>query len=712
MLSGLRKLWSRAAPPAQAAAGPEDDWLQAGNGKLAAGDLEGAAACYRKAVEHDPRSAAAHVNLGFALLQLQAFGPAQHSLEQAAALDAGSADARYLLAGALQQQGHHEQALASYRAALACKSAFDVAWRDLASLLAGMGRPQEAQLAVDQGLAACPGAPELLHVAGMLALERGEHGRAGEIFAGLVAANPEDVDAHVRLAALHKAGGRPEAARRSLEAALALQPESPALLLEVADLSRSQDLQEQAVACYRRLLALDASSAAGAFGLARSLLRQQQHDEALQWFDRAAQLAPKAAPVHAARGNAMLARGRLVEALAAYDKVLELQPRQPDTLVNRGNALLRMGRFAEAEQSYRAVLQLDPRYLPALINLGSVLQEQNAFDQALAAYEQALALAPEDANIHWNKALCHLVTGNWEAGWRGHEWRRQAKALTLAQGAASYSQPQWDGAASLRGKTMLLHAEQGLGDTLQFCRYAQAVQDRGATVLLAVPPTLRRLLGRLAGVDRLLVDGEPLPRFDVHCPLPSLPLAFGTTPETVPAAIPYLSADPAAARAWRERLVGAGLKVGIVWSGNPAHVNDHNRSIALKAMLQLATPGVQLVSLQKELRDGEAQLLEAAGVPHVGAELQDLAATAGLVAAMDLVVSVDTSAAHLAGALGRPLWLLLPFSPDWRWLLQREDSPWYPGARLFRQDESRDWAKVLERVRRELAARATAPASA
>ena len=342
------------------------------------------------------------------------------------------------------------------------------------------------------------------------------------------------------------------------------------------------------------------------------------------------------------------------------------------------------------------MLALRPDHAEAYYNRGIALQSMLRLPEALESYRRAVALRPDYALAHWNESLCRLLMGDFEGGWREYEWRREVREF--APQYHDFPRPLWLGEQEVAGRTILLHAEQGFGDTLQFCRYASLLAARGARVILEVQPPLKSLLTRLSGPAMVLAQGEPLPEFDLHCPLMSLPLACGTTLDTVPAAERYLTADPERVAACSARLGNtARPRVGLVWSGNPAHGNDYARSIALVDLLgSLDGAGVTFVSLQKDVRSHDRATLAArADILHCGEELRDFDDTAAWIEAMDLVISVDTSVAHLAGALGKPVWVLLPYAPDWRWLLEREDSPWYPTARLFRQPRSGDWDGVL-----------------
>ncbi|MCS6766520.1 MAG: tetratricopeptide repeat protein [Candidatus Protistobacter heckmanni] len=427
-------------------------------------------------------------------------------------------------------------------------------------------------------------------------------------------------------------------------------------------------------------------------------------DEALQAYDRLVALQSGNAMGWSNMGVLLAGQRRHGEALDAFDKALALAPDYLDALNNRGNVLHRLNRFEAAVVDFDRVLAQQPGYARAWNNRGNALKELHRFDEAMRDYVQAAALDPAYATQHWNISLLALLRGDFAQGWDKYEWRWQWEDFSSPR--RDFPQPQWRAGQPLEGKTILLHAEQGIGDTIQFVRYAPMLKALGGRVVLEVQPALKALLDGMPGADLVLTQGQALPAFDLHCPILSLPLAFGTGPSDIPAPASYLSA-PAARRAhWRKKaaalLGGEGApRVGLVWSGNPNHSNDHNRSIppALLARALEAAPGAELISLHKELRAEEAAWLRAnPRIRFVGAELNDMADTAALIEQLDLVISVDTSVAHLAGALGKPTWLLVPHLPDWRWQLGREDSPWYPAMRLFRQDVARDWSTVLGRV--------------
>jgi hypothetical protein len=400
---------------------------------------------------------------------------------------------------------------------------------------------------------------------------------------------------------------------------------------------------------------------------------------------------------------------RPAEALAAFDRALQLKPDFAEALSNRGLVLHELDRLDEALAAYDRSLQLRPDLADSHANRGNALQELGRHEEALAAYGRALAAWPGHEAIYLNESLSRLVTGDLAGGWPRYEWRWQHNSELPP--ARQFAEPLWLGREPIAGRTILVYAEQGLGDTIQFCRYARLLAERGATVLLRVQPPLVALLQGLEGVSLVFGAGEAPPPFDVHCPLLSLPLAFGTTLETIPPGGAYLRPTGAtfAGRlaAWGARLGATDRpRVGLVWSGNVHHKNDRNRSIPLQAFAAIASPRARFIALQNEIRDADRAVLAQRGdIEWHGDALVDFAETAALVAQLDLVISVDTSVAHLAAAMGKPVWLLLPLNPDWRWLLGREDSPWYESMRLFRQTRRAAWGDVLERVGEELARR-------
>ncbi len=447
------------------------------------------------------------------------------------------------------------------------------------------------------------------------------------------------------------------------------------------------------------VLARDPASAEAWHLLGLSRRQMGDAEGAVEAITRALELAPDIAAAHFNLGNALAARGRIEEAAACYRRALALAPNFAAAHNNLGSALERLGRAAEAAAHYQRAVALAPDDAEAALNLCTVRHGEGRLEEALALARRAAALKPDFADAHWNEAVLLLTLGDLEAGFAKHEWRWRLDQLAPRH----LPGPAWQG-ESLAGRTILVHAEQGFGDTLQFLRYVKLLAAQGARVVLEVPQRLVRLAGSVAGASEVVAQGAALPRYDVHCALLSLPLRFATRLETIPAEIPYLAADAASRAAWQRRLGGDGRRrIGLVWAGSPLHRKDAQRSLpveVLRPLLDLAD--VAWYSLQVGERAADLALLPPGRVEDLAPALADFAETAAALAALDLVVGVDTAVLHLAGALGRPGFVLLPFAADWRWLSARERSPWYPSLRLFRQERPGDWQGVIARVRAAL----------
>lgn len=495
----------------------------------------------------------------------------------------------------------------------------------------------------------------------------------------------------------YRAGDLPEAERLCREIVLA-QPDhfesTHVLAVAQAGLRR----YDQALASYDRALRLRPNDPDVLNNRAGLLVAMGRLEEALQCYDRAIGARPDDAQAFSNRGAVLERLERFDAALANYDRAVALRPDFAEALYNRGNVLKELKRTDAALASYDRAIALCPGHADAHNNRGQVLKDLMRYDEALASYDAALAVQPLHVRAHGNAAALRLLTGDLSRGWQHYEWRWERDVLVAAK--RNFPQPQWRGDTAIAGKTILVYAEQGLGDTIQFCRYVPMLTNAGARVVLEVQPPLHELMAASLEGVQIVDKGSSLPTFDLHCPLLSLPLAFGTRLETIPAAEAYLRAPAERLAAWQARLGAAqGPRVGLVWSGNARHERDGERSIALQALLPLMDVGAAFVSLQKEIRAEDRAILQARGdIFHFGDELKDFSDTAALVAQLDLVISVDTSVAHLAAALGKPTWILLTYIPDWRWLLARDDSPWYPTARLFRQDATKAWDGVIARV--------------
>ncbi|MBI1206285.1 MAG: tetratricopeptide repeat protein [Azospirillum sp.] len=467
--------------------------------------------------------------------------------------------------------------------------------------------------------------------------------------------------------------------------------------LAAARAAAAADDRDTATRLFQKILSVAPGSMAAHAEYGMLCQKQKRHAEAIASFEHLARRMPKNASVHYNLGLCLQLQGRLDEAEECLRLAIEHQPDLVDAYNDLGTLLYRCGRLDEAHDCLKRCLGLRPGHVNALGNLTVVLRSLGRFDEAIGHTRAALAMQPDTAELHWNFAVLLLMAGRFEEGWRESEWRW--KMPNFPSPPRNFLQPQWQG-EPLEGRTILLHGEQGLGDTLQFVRYVPMVAARGARIVLEVQPPLLELCRGLPGVAELRALGTALPPFDLHAPLLSLPAQFDTRLGRIPAEIPYLQPPAAAARRWAERLPkGDSFKVGLVWGGSVTHANDRNRSVPFRRFERFRRiTGVTFHALQKGPATLQAATKGSLAMVDLGPALGDFAETAAAVAQLDLVITVDTSVAHLAGAIGRPVWVMIPFPPDWRWLTEREDTPWYPTMRLFRQTRPGDWEEVIERV--------------
>lgn len=616
------------------------------------------------------------------------------------------------------------------------------------------GRPQPASALCADILAAQPDHLPALHLAAVIALAEGRMDDGRALLGRVFHLDPDHVPALATLGDALAVKGEHDGAVAVFQRAVALRPLDADLYgklgVALSELSRFAEAE----AAYRRALALDPDLIQARFNLATALAGQARPTEAEQiyravierdphhggaWINLGNLLADQNRPTEAAaayrkaledwapedesrnrdwrapvRGRdaatalanlagCLCELGQLDEAMEACDRALSLDANHAPSLTNLGMILDAQGKFEEAVNAHKRAVAADPAYARGHANLAVALRITGALDEALAASHQAVALHPDDPLIRFNHAHALLMNGHLASGFEELRWGQSCRGWS--EGYPDFAEPEWRGEA-FTGRTLLLYAEAGLGDTLQFVRYLPMVAERGGSIVLQVQPSLVPLLHTMPGVT-VIARGEPLPQFDLHLPLIGLPRVFGTTLDTIPARIPYLRPQSAKMSLWR-RVLGneTSLKVGVVWAGNPRHKGDRLRSLAAKTLLpQLVMQGVKLHCLQKDVRAADAPAVAAISrdIVDLAPALGDFSDTAAAITALDLVITVDTSVAHLAGALGRPVWLLLPYALDWRWLRDREDTPWYPGMRLFRQRRPRIWDDVIARVSAELA---------
>src|SRR5689334_2789829 len=570
------------------------------------------------------------------------------------------------------------------------------------------GRPLEAQLCCLQALAADPQHAESLHLMGLLSLQAGQYDHAIEWIAR---ANQQDIatDYLLSLGRALQQQVLDQEAFKAFDRAVQCKPDDAELWTCRGDALVKLGQLADALTCHQRVLQAQPGNTGAAFRCGVLLLALHRPAEALAYFDQCGTLLTGQAALMEQRAIALHALRRFDEAVSTGYRAHQLDPANADVCNNIGASLQYLCRDEEALSWFDEALAIRPDFIMALINKASSLAQMRRINDAIATYRQVQAIDPDNAEAESYLSLIYRLLGDFEAGSAGLKAR-----WTMEMRPDSYPdfhQHLWLGKEDISGKRILVFADEGFGDTLQFARYIPLLAEKGAEVILVVDEALRPLLSRLPGVIQCLPKPSPsLPPFDMHCPIGLLPLAFETRLDTIPAAVSYLPPPSEAhVQVWEQRLrphLGPErkLRVGLAWSGNAQHSNDHNRSMALSALEPLFDVGASLISLQRDLRSADRPLLETSGIIDLTAHLTDFAETLALVNCLDVVISADTSTAHLAAAAGRPTWILLPYLPDYRWMLDRDDSPWYPTARLFRQSAARSWDEVADNVRRALEA--------
>jgi tetratricopeptide (TPR) repeat protein len=613
-------------------------------------------------MKQPPRAIQQQIAEAIALLQQGQFAEAEATLLAILKRDSRNFDALHLAGVAAVEAGRLDEGIPRIRRAIAINPKNSAAHNNLGTALLRLDRHEEALASLDRA----------------------------------VAINPQNAQAHhSRGSALGKLK-RLDAAIAAYGRAIALAPNYAEAYCDRGCAFAEKEDWNAALADQEKAVSLNPHSAECLANLALALGHFERFEEALLLSQNALKRNPDSFAAWKSHSLALFGIGRFSEALDATDALIRLQPLMAEGYLWRARVLSRLGQPEAALMAAEKARSLAPEDHAKHDAYGNGLIKLNRLEEALAAFGQALKLKPDDADTRWNRALALLQLGRFQEGWREYEYRiPRHKNEAVRQ----FPTPAWRGVEPLKGQRLFLYWEQGFGDTIQFSRYALLAAAAGAQVTLSVQEPLRRLFREFDPAVTVIGPKEQPDSFDLHCPLLSSPLAFDTRLETIPSwSGGYLKSPDAEAAYWAQRLPAARRRIGLVWSGNPKHGNDFNRSVPLSRFLPLFRSADAWVSLQKDLPESDEASIHATGILNFGSEISDFADTAALISALDLIISVDTSVAHLAGALGKPIWLMLPFAPDFRWLLDRRDSPWYPRMRLFRQDRPGDWDGVVAQI--------------
>jgi tetratricopeptide (TPR) repeat protein len=678
------------------------------------GDLARAGAIYRRILTLQAGHFQALHLAGVIAGQMNDPSRSLELIERALQIDPACADAYCNRGAALRQLRRFDAALASYERCIALKPDHAQALLNTAVVLAELLDFEAALRAFDRCIAMRPDLAAAHYGRGNALSELERRDEALAAYDRAIALNFRCAEAHYNRGNVLRALNRPQAALASYDQAIALDAGFEAFFNR-GNVLRDLEQWDAALASYERAIALRPDYAEALCNRGNVLKDLKRPEAALASYERAIALAPDYAEAYFNRGHVLKDLRRLEASLASYNEAIALKPDYADAYCNRGNVLRDLKQLGAALISYEQALAIKGEYAEAYCNRGLVLAELDRIEMAMESYDRAIALKPDYAQARFNRACALLLRGDFAKGWADYEWRWRIADSAFSEQRSRYPQTPWPDRGSIAGKRVLLYGEQGLGDTIQFCRYATLVAELGAHVILQVPRPLRRLLASVRGVSQVMPLEDLPPACDYYCPLMSLPLAFKTALSSIPADVPYLAPDREAVHYWKVKLgVKRSLRVGLVWSGgfrlNQPETWSVNfrRNIPLSKLAALKHPQIEFYTLQKgQPAEGELAELIASSwkgpelIDHVGL-LHDFSDTAALIENLDLVVGVDTSTVHVAGALGKPVWILNRFDTCWRWLVDRSDSPWYPTARLYRQRGAGDWDGVVERVRSDL----------
>ncbi|MDH7598435.1 MAG: tetratricopeptide repeat protein [Sedimentisphaerales bacterium] len=668
-----------------------------------AGRLDRAERWYKQALDLGCCNGVASYGLGLISISRGKYDLAIDHLNKAIEADPQQAAFYNSLGVALDNAGRHQEAIWAFKQATLLDPDHAEAYNNLAIALSHMARLDEAIDAASKAIRIQPGLAKAHYTLGYCLQQVSRADEAIECYRQAISIDPGLVAAYNHLGVLLCQRGLYEQAIRLLQEAVATAPDYAEAYNNLGIAMAATDRLEQAIACYQEATRLDKAFAEAYYNWAAACVKTKNYDRAVELCKKAIEIRPNYPQAYNQMGIALAAQGLHQEACECYQKAIHMDPGMAEFYNNLAISLKEQARYQEAIIAYHKAIDLDPSVPEFYYNLAGALKDIGELDPAIDLYDKAIAIKGDYPDAQWNKAVALLLKGDLRTGWSLYHWRLKAN-LDAPLYPYRWDKPRWNGQL-LDGKTILVYCEQGLGDAIQFVRYVPMIRGLGPErIILETWPALVRLFGSMEGIDQVAAaHADALAdQVDMVVSVMDLPAIFQTDIHTIPNQVPYLHPDQDQVASWKARFSKQDLNVGIVWAGKPTHGNDRNRSCRLEHFLKLlGIPGVKLYSLQK---GPAARQMEGLGRPieDLADQLQDMMDTACCVAALDLVISVDTAVAHLAGALARPVWTLLPFAPDYRWMLGRADSPWYPTMRLFRQDRPRDWDGVFERLASEL----------
>ena len=614
----------------------------------------------------------------------------------------------------LKAQGKIDDAIEAFTKAVVLNSNYAGMHHNLGNALRDKGKMDEAIDAFAKALSINPNYVEAYYNLGVALYAQGKLDEAIEAFMKALSLNPQHADIYYYLGLALQNRGENDEAIEAYTRALSLNPNYAEAYNNLGVALFNKGEIHQAIEVFIKALSIDPNYADAYYNLGNALQDTHKIDHAITAYEKALLLNPNYVDDYNNLGVALRAQGKMEEAVEIFTKALSIDPQHAGVYNNFGTVLKAQGKLDKAIEAYTKALSLNPNYVDAYNNLGNALHDKGLIDEAMEAYAKALSLNPDHKDASWNQSLSLLLSGNLLEGFKLYEYRWDVEG-SLKKFRRNFSQPLWLGEEDIRGKTVLIHSEQGLGDTLQFCRYIEMVANLGAHVIFEVQKPLTRLFQNFKGVSTLIEKGLPIPAFDYHCPLLSLPCAFHTSLTSVPDKNPYIEVERTFVDHWKEKLgESRALRVGLVWNGGfranqpDLWYTNNRRNIPLELIVKLNRADVDFYSLQKgepaegELKRRSHELWKSDNLFNYMDDVEDFADTAGLISQLDLIIAVDTSTAHLAAAMGKPVWLLNRFDTCWRWMLHREDSPWYPTLTLFRQSSFGDWEGVIQNVRDRL----------